>query len=93
MRQGKYEYWQATDGLWYFNRVAGNGEVEHPSEGYSTKGNAIQAIGRCMADTSDYEIVPRMDEVSVPSVRVPADETTGVTFTKSTGGHTGGDVA
>jgi len=98
MRHGKYEYWQATDGLWHFNRVDGDGEVEHPSEGYSTKGNAIQAIGRCMADTSDYEIVPRMDMdgVSVPSVRVPDDETTGVTFiTKSTSGYKyiGGNVA
>jgi uncharacterized protein YegP (UPF0339 family) len=63
-KQGKYEYWHAGDDKWYFNRVAANGEVEHPSEGYSSKSNMIQAIGRAMADTSHYQIVERTGDPS-----------------------------
>ena len=64
-KTGKYEYFQGEDNLWYFNRVAGNGEVEHPSEGYVSKGGAIAAIGRLMDDSSHYDIVER------PNQKVP----------------------
>ncbi len=58
-KKGRYEVFQGKDDKWYFNRIAGNGGVEHPSEGYSTRGNAIAAIGRCMEDTSHYIIMDR----------------------------------
>ena len=61
-KTGRYEWFEADDGLFYYNCIAGNGEIEHPSEGYSTKGNCIQAIGRDMADTSHYDIVQRPEQ-------------------------------
>ena len=56
---GKYEYFKGVNDLWYFNCIAGNGEVQYTSEGYSTKGNCVQAIGRCMNDTSHYRLIER----------------------------------
>ncbi len=64
-RKGRYEVFQGGDDKFYFNRIAGNGETEHPSQGYSTKGNAIAAIGRCMEDTSHYVICDRPEEVQL----------------------------
>lgn len=61
-KKGRYEIFKGEDDQWYFNRVAGNGQIEHPSEGYSTKGNAVRAIGTCMADTSHYEIKERKND-------------------------------
>jgi Domain of unknown function (DUF1508). len=57
--KGRYEIFKGKDGKWYFNRLAGNGWVEHPSQGYSKRGNAVQAIRRCMADTNHYKITDR----------------------------------
>ena len=61
-RKGRYEIFKGADGQWYFNRIAGNGQIEHPSEGYSTKGNAVRAIGTCMRDTSHYKIEDRVND-------------------------------
>jgi uncharacterized protein YegP (UPF0339 family) len=59
-RVGRYEFWQSEkNGKWYFNCVAPNGEVQHPSQGYTTKGSCVAAIGRCMEDTTHYNIVQR----------------------------------
>lgn len=58
-KKGRYEVFKAEDGKWYFNRIAGNGKVEHPSQGYFKRGNAIQAIARCMKSTAHYAIVDR----------------------------------
>ena len=57
--KGRYEIFRGEDDLWYFNRIAGNNEIEHPSEGYVSRGNAVRAIGTCMEDTSHYVITDR----------------------------------
>lgn len=64
---GEYQYWQSGDGKWRWRKVAGNHEVECASggQGYSTKGNCIQAIGRDMESAHHYE----MKEVEAPEVK------------------------
>jgi len=74
-KKGRYEIFQGEDDKWYFNRIAGNHEVEHPSQGYSTRGNAIAAIGRCMEDTSHYAIVDRNEPIEA------LDSTSGMAHT------------
>lgn len=45
IKQPKYFFWQSiADKLWYFHLVGGNGEIQHPSEGYKTKQGAIKGI-------------------------------------------------
>ncbi len=81
-KKGRYEVFQGGDAQWYFNRIAGNGEIEHPSEGYSTRGNAIAAIGRCMEDTSHYIITEREElSESNAAVKSPMDEPYPTTYT------------
>lgn len=48
MAQPKAEYWHATNGLWYFHRIASNGKNTDPSQGYSGKStsNVRKAIQR-----------------------------------------------
>lgn len=56
-RHGRYAVKPSNDGQWYFNKVAGNGEVTTTSEMYTTKGACIAAVGRDMDDSSGFEIV------------------------------------
>lgn len=43
----KYFYWQSPKNkLWYFNLEGANGEIQHPSESYTTKSSAIRGIKR-----------------------------------------------
>lgn len=43
-RKGKFELFEGTDGQWYFNLLAGNGEVIATSEGYRSKQMAERGI-------------------------------------------------
>lgn len=44
-RQPKYFYWKSEkDGFWYFHLTGGNGEIQHPSQPYTTKAGAIKGI-------------------------------------------------
>lgn len=38
------EYFQGVDKLYYFHLVAGNGEIQCASEGYTTRGNCLTGI-------------------------------------------------
>lgn len=41
----RFEYFKATNDNWYWRLKAANGEIIAQSEGYTTKANALHAIG------------------------------------------------
>jgi hypothetical protein len=50
-RPSVVELWQSVrDRKWYFHLRAGNGRTQSPSQGYSTKSNAIRAARALFED-------------------------------------------
>lgn len=54
----KFEYWKAKDG-WYFHFRSANGEIVFPSEAYTRKIVALQAIKLIKRWAADAKVVPR----------------------------------
>jgi len=57
-REAKYEFWKSEkDDLWYFHLRAANGEVQTPSEGYSTKQKCLGGILAAQKNSATAAIV------------------------------------
>jgi uncharacterized protein YegP (UPF0339 family) len=57
-REPKYFYWKSKEnGLWYFHLKGGNGEIQHPSEGYSSKQKCLDGIARIQKNSQTKIII------------------------------------
>ena len=60
MAEAKYEIKKSSDGQYYFNLVASNGEVVATSERYVTKSNAERGITAVRSAASTTKVVSDM---------------------------------